>query len=142
VIPHVREFLETCAAAGKRLFVLSSTHPAAVEKQAKSLGLREYFEHIYAGVHDKRERIAGILHERGLEAAQTIFIGDMRHDIDTARAGGVASVAVLTGYEFPDVISTAEPDFTVNDLSELRGLFFRGELRRGPEEQGAGSGFS
>jgi phosphoglycolate phosphatase-like HAD superfamily hydrolase len=124
VLPHAREFLECCAAAGRRMFVLSSAPQAAVEHQAASLGLSGYFEHIYAGVHDKRERIVGIMEERALPAAQTLFIGDMRHDVQAARAGGIASVAVLTGYEFPEVISTAEPDLTVNDLSELRALHF------------------
>jgi phosphoglycolate phosphatase-like HAD superfamily hydrolase len=57
---------------------------------------------------------------------QTLLIGDMRHDMHAAQAGGIGSVAVLTGYEFPDVISTAGPDLTVNDLSELRALHFPG----------------
>lgn len=124
VLPHAREFLECCAGAGRRLFVLSSAPRHAVEHQARSLGLHDYFEHIYAGVRDKREHIGGILLEQNLPAAETLMIGDMRHDVHTARAGGIASVAVLTGYEFPEVIATAMPDLTVNDLAELRALHF------------------
>lgn len=126
VLPHAREFLECCAAAGRRMFVLSSAPQQAVEAQAEALGLRPFFEHIYAGVRDKREHIGRVLSERGLRREQTLMIGDMRHDMDTARAGGIASVAVLTGYEFPEVVATAEPDLTVRDLAELRGLFFPG----------------
>jgi phosphoglycolate phosphatase len=120
VQPHVREFLESCAAAGRRMFVLSSTHREAVERQAGSLGLSGYFEHIYAGVHDKREQITGILEERSLPPAETVLIGDMRHDIDAARAGGIASVAVLTGYEFGETLATAGPDLIVSDFAELQ----------------------
>ena len=39
-----------------------------------------------------------ILEENNLPPAETIFIGDMQHDIETARHGGIGSCAVLTGY--------------------------------------------
>jgi phosphoglycolate phosphatase len=122
--PHVREYLDCCAAAGRRMFVLSSTFESAVQAQAESLDLGRYFEHIYAGVPDKSARIRGILEERALRPEQTILIGDMRHDVHTAKAGGIGSVAVLTGYEYGDVIATAGPDLIVKDLSELRALHF------------------
>jgi phosphoglycolate phosphatase len=122
--PHVREYLECCAAAGRRMFVLSSTFESAVLQQAETLGVRAYFEHIYAGVPDKSARIGKILQERALLPGQTILIGDMRHDVHTAQAGGIGSVAVLTGYEYGEVIATAGPDLMVKDLSELRALHF------------------
>ncbi len=124
VLPHAREFLECCAAAGRRMFVLSSAPQAAVERQAAALGLDGYFERIYAGVHDKRERVSGILRDHALAVEATLLIGDMSHDVHAAQAGGIGSVAVLTGYEYADVIAAAGPDLTVNDLSELRALHF------------------
>lgn len=126
VLPHAREFLECCAGAGRRMFVLSSAPQHAVEAQAEALGLGHFFEHIYAGVRDKREHIGRVLTEQKLRKPETVMIGDMRHDIHTARTGGIASVAVLTGYEFADVLATAEPDLTVQDLAELRALHFPG----------------
>lgn len=122
VLPHAREFLEHCAEEGRRMFVLSSAPQQAVEQQARQLGLHGYFECFYAGVRDKRERIAGVLCEQGLERGQTLMIGDMRHDVHTARAGGITAVAVLTGYEFPEVVAESEPDVTVQNLAELRGM--------------------
>ena len=124
VLPHAREFLESCAAAGRRLFVLSSAPQHAVEAQAEELGLVGYFERIYAGVRDKRERISGIIDDHGLERPRTRMIGDMRHDVHTARAGGIPAVAVLTGYEYPEVVASASPDLLVSDLAELRALYF------------------
>jgi len=38
--------------------------------------------------------------------------------------GGIGAVAVLTGYEFPEVIATSNPDVTVNNLLELRRRHF------------------
>ena len=104
------------------MFVLSSAPPEAVETQASELGLSRFFEVIYAGVWDKRLRISGILQEQGLEPAETAMIGDMRHDVHAAQAAGIRSIAVLTGYEFPEVIAEARPDVTVADLSHLASL--------------------
>ncbi len=119
LIPHALPFLERCARAGCRMFVLSSAPPEAVEAQAAALGLTGFFEVIYAGVRDKRLRIGGILEEHGLDPARTVMIGDMRHDVHAAQAAGIRSVAVLTGYEFPEVIAESNPDITVGDLSHL-----------------------
>ena len=124
ILPHALDYLTACADRSLRLFVLSSAPQDAVESQARSLGLHDFFERIHAGVHDKRQRIASLLDDHALAPAETIMIGDMRHDIHTARAGGIRSVAVLTGYEYPDVLATADPDLMVDDLSILRRLHF------------------
>lgn len=126
MIPAAREFLERSRRAGRRLFVLSSAPPEAVLAQAELLGLTHFFEEIFAGVRDKTRRIGGILAERGLAAAETIMVGDMRHDVHAAKAAGIRSVAVLTGYEFPEVIAESVPDVTVADLSHLEALLDAG----------------
>ena len=122
LIPHALPFLERCARQGCRMFVLSSAPPEAVESQAAALGLTRFFEVIYAGVRDKTKRISGILEEHRLEPARTVMIGDMRHDVHAAQAAGIRSIAVLTGYEFPEVIAESRPDITVGDLSHVTAL--------------------
>lgn len=122
LIPHALTFLERCERESCRMFVLSSAPPEAVEAQAANLGLSHFFEVIYAGVRDKRQRISGILEEHGLLPAETVMIGDMRHDVHAAQAAGIRSIAVLTGYEFPEVIAESRPDVTVGDLSHLTAL--------------------
>jgi len=122
LIPHALPFLERCAQQDCRMFVLSSAPPEAVEAQAAALGLSGFFEVIYAGVRDKRERIADILLEHGLIPEETVMIGDMRHDVHAAQAAGIRSIAVLTGYEFPEVIAESRPDITVENLSHLAAL--------------------
>ena len=122
LIPHALPFLERCAGQNCRMFVLSSAPPEAVMSQAAALGLSKFFEVIYAGVRDKRERISGILEEHKLLREETVMIGDMRHDVHAAQAAGIRSIAVLTGYEFPEVIAESRPDVTVGDLSHLAAL--------------------
>ncbi len=126
LIPQALAFLERCARARCRMFVLSAAPPEAVHAQAADLGLSHFFEVIYAGVRDKTHRISGILAEHQLHPPDTVMIGDMRHDVHAAQAAGIRSIAVLTGYEFPEVIAESRPDITVADLSHLAALLEAG----------------
>jgi len=120
VLPFAREKLEWCAAIGIRCFVLTSMDSAAFEHQLHTFGLSHFFETTYSGVLDKREVIHRILTECHLDPAETAFIGDMTHDVETARHGGITSIAVLTGYNHPETLAQARPDLTVPDLAFLR----------------------
>jgi phosphoglycolate phosphatase len=69
---------------------------------------------------DKRGKIREILTARDLDPAQTMFVGDMVHDIETARHGGVLDVAVLTGFDPIDKLLCAQPTVLIKDLYALR----------------------
>ena len=119
VLPHAREKLEWAKARGLRMFVLTSMDADAFGRQLEEFGMKEFFEATYAGVLDKRELIAQILESHGLEKAETAFVGDMTHDVETARHGGISSIAVLTGYHHAEVLAGVRPDITVPDLGVL-----------------------
>lgn len=121
-LPHARGFLEFCRAKGLRTFVLSSVHQSYYEIQAATIGFAEFLQHPYVQVYDKREKIGEILRENNLVAEETLFIGDMQHDIETAQHGGVFSCAVLTGYNTLEQLRQAEPDLIVEHLGELGGI--------------------
>jgi phosphoglycolate phosphatase len=125
ILPHAREKLEWCAQRGIRAFVLTSMDEPAFGRQLAEFGFGKYFEATYAGVLDKRDVIHRILETHGLDPRETAFVGDMTHDVETARHGGVASVAVLTGYTHPGPLAAVRPDLTVPDLGVLRGLLSR-----------------
>jgi phosphoglycolate phosphatase-like HAD superfamily hydrolase len=121
-LPGLREFLDFCRDSGRRLFLLSSMKREHYEVQSAKLGLAHYFEHPYVGVMDKRAKIHEILANHGLEPEETAFVGDMIHDVETARHGGVMSIAVLTGYDSLEKLTPARPDVVVASLRELRRL--------------------
>lgn len=125
ILPHAREKLEWCRDHGIRCFVLTSMDSDAFRGQLEGLGLADFFEATYAGVLDKRERILGLLETHRLAPGETAFVGDMAHDIETARHGGLTSVAVLTGYTHAGPLAAARPDLTVPDLDALRRLLER-----------------
>ncbi len=122
VLPHAREKLEWCADNGIRAFVLTSMDAEAFHRQLAEFGMQEFFEATYSGVLDKRDVIHRILEIHQLNPSETAFVGDMTHDVETARHGGVSSIAVLTGYTHAEPLAAVRPDITVPDLGVLRGL--------------------
>ena len=121
-LPGLHQFLEFCRLGGRRLFLLSSMKQDHFELQAAKIGVRHYFEHAYASVLDKRAKIEEVLTTHGLAPEETAFLGDMVHDVDAARQGGVMSIAVLTGYDSIEKLSPSKPDVVVSSLEELRRL--------------------
>lgn len=131
-LPHAREFLEFCRARKLRTFLLSTVHRDHFAVQAAVTGFDRYLEKPYVNVWDKRQKIHDLLKENGLCPEETLFIGDMQHDIETARHGGIHSCAVLTGYNTLDQLQAAQPDVIVAHLGELRELLERSALELPP----------
>jgi phosphoglycolate phosphatase len=121
-LPHARAFLEFCRAKKFRTFLLSTVHADHFKVQCRVTGFDRFLDRPYTDVWDKREKIHEILRENNLKPDETLFIGDMEHDIATAKHGGVHSCAVLTGYNTLEQLRAAGPDLIVEHLSELRGL--------------------
>lgn len=122
LLPGALEFIAFCGRTRRRIFLLSTIKASHFDAQAGRLGVRDAFEHPYVAVMDKREKIREILATHDLEPGETAFVGDMVHDIETARHGGVTSIAVLTGFDPLEKIAAAEPDVIVRDLSVLQKL--------------------
>ncbi len=137
-LPHAREFLLFCRKGGLRTFILSTVHKDYFALQSEAQGFDLFFERAYTGIWDKRLKIVELLTENQLVAAETIFIGDMQHDVETARHGGVRSCAVLTGYNRLDQLRASEPDVIVEHLGELRQILERDGMEWKPPADGDG----
>jgi len=131
-LPHARDFLEFCRAKKLRTFLLSTVHSDYFAAQCRVTGFDAFLDKPYTDVWDKRKKIHEILAENHLKPDETLFIGDMEHDIETAKHGGVHSCAVLTGYNTLDQLRAAQPDLIVEHLSELRGLLERNDFNLKP----------
>ena len=134
-LPHAREFLEFCRARKMRTFLLSTVHRDHFAVQTEATGFGDYLEKPYLNVWDKRQKIHEILKENRLVPQETLFIGDMQHDIETARHGGIHSCAVLTGYNTLEQLRKAEPDLIVEHLRELREILEDNNLELRPQRR-------
>ena len=131
-LPFARDFLEFCRARQLRTFLLSTMHPEHFAVQVRRNGFDQFLERPYLGVWDKRQKILEIMEENGLVPAETVFIGDMQHDIETARVGGIHSCAVLTGYNTLLQLRASHPELIVEHLGELRLLLDSNGLQLRP----------
>jgi len=127
-LPHAREFLQFCRTQKLRTFLLSTIHSDHFAVQSSVTGFGAYLDRPYTDVWDKRKKIRALLAENNLRPEQTLFIGDMEHDIETAHHGGVHSCAVLTGYNTLAQLRAARPGLIVEHLGELRRALEEGDL--------------
>ncbi len=118
--PHSNDFLEYCRDQSITTFVLSSIHASHFEQHLAMTGFQDFFRATYVGVHDKRDTIHQLLEEHQLTPEETLFIGDMQHDIDTAKHGKTRSCGVLTGFNSLEQLESSDPDLIVEHLGELR----------------------
>jgi phosphoglycolate phosphatase-like HAD superfamily hydrolase/ADP-ribose pyrophosphatase YjhB (NUDIX family) len=121
-LPHAREFLDFCKARGLRTLLVSTVHKDHFDIQARRTGFGAFLDRPYVEVWDKRERIRGIMAENHLDPRETLFVGDMQHDIEAAKHGGMFSCAVLTGYNRFEQLDLCQPDLIVAHLGELRAI--------------------
>jgi len=135
-LPHARDFLEFCREKKFRTFLLSTVHADHFKVQCGVTGFDVYLDRPYTDVWDKRKKIHDILAENNLKPDETLFIGDMEHDIETAQHGGVHSCAVLTGYNTLTQLRAAKPDLIVEHLGELRRVLEENDLHLKPVANG------
>jgi len=119
-LPHARDFLQFCRQVGLRAFVLSTVKREYFEVQATRTGLARWLDGAYVEAWDKRQWIGRLLAEQAANPAETVFVGDMQHDVESARHGGVGACAVLTGYNTLEQLRAAQPDLIVEHLGELQ----------------------
>ena len=131
LLPGTLEFLEFCQARKMGVFIASTVDARTYEYQAERLGIAPFITRSYIGIEDKTEKIHHILDDNHLDRDETMFVGDMEHDIETGKAGGIHTCAVLTGYNHENRLRAMQPDLVCRDLRELQDVIEAGEVVRG-----------
>ena len=89
------------AGAGRTLAVLTNKPGGMARKILDGLGLLQRFAVVLGGDEAPRKPdptgLLEIMARVGATPAETVFVGDSRHDVETARRAGVAVVAVTWG---------------------------------------------
>ena len=121
-LPHANDFLDFCKSEKFRCFILSTVNPEYFTVQAFNAGMDDCFEKLYLGIWDKREKIHEIISDNNLLKDETLYIGDMQHDVETAHHGGIHSCALLTGYNTLDQLRKSKPTLITSNLDDLKTL--------------------
>lgn len=133
LLPAAKAILSYCQQQNIKIFLLSTIHQEHYDVQGERLGIKKYFTQAYVQAIDKRKTILQLLAEHDLNPQETLFVGDMQHDIETARHGGIKSCAVLTGYDSLEKLKACSPDLIFKDLAGV--LAHLKEFRTEPDYQ-------
>ncbi|MBI1294160.1 HAD hydrolase-like protein [bacterium] len=125
VFAGMDETLSTLVAQGHRLFIATSKPHYFATKILEHFDLARHFEAIHGAEMDgtrqeKADLIAYILQTQELSAAQTVMIGDRKHDILGAVANGVTAIGVLWGYGSAAELAEAGAAHLVQDQPSLQ----------------------
>ena len=114
----VPEMLAKLNDIGLRCFVATSKPTVYALPIVEHFGLLDYFVQVYGSELDgtnggKGDLIRHILVEENLQPAQTIMVGDRKHDMLGAQENEVLAVGVLYGYGSREELEMAGADFTI-----------------------------
>ncbi|MNT92818.1 5'-nucleotidase [compost metagenome] len=74
---------------------------------------------------NKVELIAHLLAEESLDPAQTLMIGDRKHDLIGARSNGLEAAAVGYGFGSHEELTAEQPAYHFATLSDMHRAFLR-----------------
>jgi phosphoglycolate phosphatase len=131
LLPQTLEFLRFCQQRKMGTYIASTVDPHTYETQAARFGIDRFITKPYIGIEDKTAKIHQILDENRLDRSETMFVGDMEHDIEAGKAGGVHTCAVLTGYNAAAKLQAMRPDLICEHLGELQQILTEQGVTRG-----------
>jgi len=118
----VRDVIERLNFLGINMIILSSQLQEKLELEVECYGLSGYFKVVHGDVHDKTEVIDEILKRNNFSLKQTVYVGDMTHDIEAGKKAGVKTIAIIWGYQDEVKLKKANPDYIINHIFELEHL--------------------
>jgi phosphoglycolate phosphatase len=131
LLPHTLDFLRFCERQQMGVYIASTVDSLTYETQTARFGIGHFIAKAYIGIEDKAAKIHHILDENHLDQNETMFVGDMEHDIEAGKAGGLHTCAVLTGYNDAQKLRAMEPDLVCEHLGELQQILADQERVRG-----------
>ncbi|MEY3038640.1 MAG: hypothetical protein RL143_1207 [Pseudomonadota bacterium] len=122
--PGVASSLKRWSEQGIELGVVTNKPIRFTLPLLERLGIAPFVSHVVGGdtLPVKKPdpgQLFYLMEQAGSVVAQTLMIGDSKHDIHAARAAGVTVYAVSYGYNHGEPIELSEPDKVFDSLDEL-----------------------
>ena len=123
LFPNCRETLEHFA--HKENTILSNKPTRFITQILDALDCRAPFSTIIGGdlMPAKKPDPGGLHHilkQHGARPEETLMIGDSLVDVETGKRAGVKTCGVTYGHAGRESLETAQPDWIIDDLSELK----------------------
>ena len=128
VFDGVFELLDTLAGQNRTLYIATSKPWVFAREIARHFDFARYFKVIYGSEldgtrTDKVDLIAHLLAEEELDPAQTLMIGDRKHDLIGGTRNGLDVAAVGYGFGSLEELTEQKPTYHFQTLTQLREAF-------------------
>lgn len=117
----IQEELSLLKKKGFNMGILTSNSKENVTQFLTNNEWEQYFRFVDSGVKlfQKSKAIKSILKKQGLNKSQVMLIGDESRDIEAARKCGIFITAVSWGFHTRDLLKSCNPDFLIDNPSEI-----------------------
>lgn len=127
IYPGVKDMLETLSSHNFHLFVATSKPTIYAIEVLRHFNIDTYFKEIIGSnldntLTDKKEIISYMVSTYGLQASNSIMIGDRKYDIIGAKNNSLKTIGVTYGYGSIDELLEFHPDFIVNNCKGIEEL--------------------
>ncbi|WP_432285104.1 HAD family hydrolase [Aminobacter sp. BA135] len=122
-LPGSKDALANLHSAGFRLGVATNDSTGGAEKTLLSLGIAQLFDAAYgydavANPKPAPDAIHAFSDLTGLKPSEIAMVGDNRHDLEMAKAGGALAIAVLSGTGTRESL-TPMADVVLDSIADL-----------------------
>lgn len=117
-IPGVAPVLKKLYQLKTKMGVLSS-HPYVSKETEIFFPGERFFEHIFEDIPNKHNIVEEMLEQAGFSHEETLYVGDMVHDIEAGKQANVKTAAILTGYQSRNILAKANPDFILENMKQV-----------------------
>lgn len=122
------DLLKELSAGGIKIGMVTSTPMKDMEVKLyplKASDVVELFEVIITSDDAPRVKPAAdplieCVKRLGITMEKSVYVGDMRVDIKAAKAAGMKTISVLTGFEDYETLKTEHPDMIIDSVADLR----------------------
>ena len=116
--------LETLAARGHRLGVLSSNREDSIRACFRANGVERYFAFVvgYPKLFGKAKALRRILKQERVERASLLYVGDEVRDVTAAKKARVAVAAVSWGFHDVELLRSLNPTFLLDTPAQLQSV--------------------
>lgn len=127
LFPHVAETLQWLHGQGYTLTVASSRSSASLVEFLKDMSINGYISYVLGAddvEHAKPhpEPVLKTLATLGVDAGDTLVVGDMPVDIMMGSGAGAATCGVTYGNASREQLEEAHADYIIDDMEELKNI--------------------
>lgn len=124
VFEGIESTLEHFNSVGATQYLATAKYQGFAEDIVKATGLSKLFTGVYGSMKDgtlsnKKELLTKLMAEEGIDAVNSVMVGDTHFDIEAGRHCNMTTVGVLWGYSTQEKLEAAGANYCVSEPGEL-----------------------